>query len=286
MTDKTDANGKSLEIIFRVPAAADMGSWNEGDIVMAYRFLLILAFFLVAANPTRACRYEPMPLADQVKAAKAIFVGTVSTVENGLATITAEKGIKGIKEGEKLDVEITRDSCAIRFAPGQRWLYLGSDQPSGSLLLMDEYGRTMDDNIVLAKKTFGDFPADGGEVLHGTLERTCAPWDGAAFAVMLDNGVSASVYVSPGDLDKKDKNQVVSYEANGKSQSGSASIVQCPRRNDGQPENLPCQSRQGAVYIGAVTDRDVTGYIEIKDGEYHSRYVFRVTRVNKQVFCG
>ncbi len=286
MTDKTDATGKSLENISRVSAVADMGSLKEGDIVMTHRLLLVLAFCLLAAHPARACRYEPAPLADVAKVAKTIFIGTVSTVENGLATITAEKGIKGIKDGEKLDVVVLNNSCAIRFEPGQRWLYLGNMEPSGSLLLMDEYGRTMDDNIALAKKTFGDFPADGGEVLHGTLERSCAPWDGAAVTITLDNGVSASVFVSPADLDKKDKNQVASYEANGKSERGAAAIVQCPQPKDGNAENLPCQSRQGAIYIGTVTDKGVTGYIEINNGEYHSRYVFHVTRVSKQVFCG
>ena len=253
---------------------------------MTHRFLLVLVFIFIAVNPARACRFEPAPLADTAKVVKTIFIGTVSTVENGLATITAEKGIKGIRDGEKLDVEVLSNSCAIRFEPGQRWLYLGNMEPSGSLLLMDEYGRTNKDNVALVKKTFGDFPAEGSEVRQGTLERTCAPWDGAAFSIALDNGVSATVYASPGDLDKKDASNVVSYEANGKSQSGSASILRCPRRNDGQPENLPCQSLQGTVFIGDVTDKDVTGYIETKDGEYHSRYVFHVMRVNKQVFCG
>jgi hypothetical protein len=251
------------------------------------RIFLLTALVFLLAHPAQACRYEPRPLEDQLKAAPTVFIGTVTTVENRQATFSVEKGIKGIRDGETLDAEITADSCAIRFQPGQRWVYLGNSQPSGSLMLMDEYGRTNPDNIALAHKTFGDFPEDSSEVRHGEIAVSCAPWDGAAFTITLDNGVSASVYASLSGFDKKAQAAVAGYQADGKPERDHAAIVHCPQPKDGQAENLPCQPLQGAVYIGAVTDSEATGYLEIKySAENHARHVFRVKRVHKQVFCG
>jgi hypothetical protein len=250
------------------------------------RLLTMMFALVLLAAPARAC--EPVAVKWDMLAANAkiAFVGTVTTVENGKATFTIEKNFrKG--EGNSFDAEIIHNTCGIEFAPGQRWLYLGNDASSGSLMLMSEYGAVRTENVELVKSTLGDFPADGSEVKQGTLERTCAPWDGAAFAIRLDNGVGASVYVSPSDLDKKGEGGVLTYQSDGKPERGHGSIIQCPKLRAGQAENLPCRSAQGTIAIGTVTPTDVTGYIEIADGpENHQRFVFHVKRVNKQVFCG
>src|SRR4051812_43426208 len=121
------------------------------------RILLIIILVLFSfVPPAHACRYEARAFGEQLKDAQTVFIATVTTVENGLATFTIEKGIKGVsqaknsKETQTFDAEVLRDSCGIRFSPGQRWLYLGNTQPSGSLLLMDEYGRSVPDNVALA----------------------------------------------------------------------------------------------------------------------------------------
>ncbi|HTK84004.1 MAG TPA: hypothetical protein VL625_02865 [Patescibacteria group bacterium] len=247
--------------------------------------MMTFALLLLTA-PALAC--EPVAVKWDMLAAnaKTAFVGTVTTVENGKATFTIEKNFrKG--EGNSFDAEIIHSTCGIEFTPGQRWLYLGNDASSGSLMLMSEYGVVRKENVDLVKSTFGDFPADGSEIKQGTLERSCAPWDGAAFAIQLDNGVGAYVYASPSDLDKKGEGGVLTYQSDGKPEQGHGSIVQCPKLREGQAENLPCRAAQGTIAIGTVTPTDVTGYIEIADGpENHRRFVFHVKRVNKQVFCG
>lgn len=257
---------------------------------MLSRIVLVLAIGLSAITfrQAQACSYEARPLPVNIKAAKIAFVGSVRTVENGLATFSIEKGIAGVKAGETYDVDMLRDksSCSERFAAGQRWLFLGKDMPSGSLLLQDEEGRIMTDNLAAVRKEVGDISDDGAEVQHGTIAASCAPWDGAAFAITLDNGVSASVYVDLSELDHKDKNSVASYSANDKSERGDASITLCPAPRKGKAENLPCQLQRGTISIGNVTGEEVTGNIETKDGEYHSLHVFHVKRLKKRALCG
>jgi hypothetical protein len=253
---------------------------------MFIRMLCLVGCLLAFSGQAGACRYEARPLEESLAAAKTAFVGTVRTVENRLAVIVAEKAVRGIEPGQTIDVDIGRESCDIRFEPGQRWLFLGPGQPSGSLLLQDEYGRVVEENLkAVAAKLGDDLPRDGAEVLRGTLERSCAPWDGAAFTILLDNRLSASVYASPLTLDKQGT-QIASYPADGKSERDHASIVQCPRPRDGQAEDLPCRSAQGTIYIGSADEKEVTGAIEVNEGEYHSRHVFRVKWIHKQVFCG
>lgn len=250
------------------------------------RFLTLMVAVWFIAVPARACEPVATKWEDLAKNAKTAFVGTVTTVENGQATFTIEKNFRE-GEGNSFDAEIIHNTCGIEFTPGQRWLYLGNNSSSGSLMLMSEYGVARKENIELAKTTFGDFPEDGSEVKQGTLERSCAPWDGAAFVIQLENGVGSYVYVSPSELDNKGESGVLTYQADGVSQAGHGSITQCPKPREGEAENLPCRTAQGTIAIGAVTPTDVTGYIEIADGpENHRRFVFHVKRVNKQVFCG
>ncbi|TAL27296.1 MAG: hypothetical protein EPN97_17605 [Alphaproteobacteria bacterium] len=256
---------------------------------MYLRIFLVIALLAAGARGAAACQYAAQSLDEALKAADTAFLGSITTVENGLAIFSVEKGVKNAKEGATVDVEVqarSKGSCGIDFQPGQRWLFLGPDLPSGSLLLQDEEGRAVAANVELVKQKIGDIPADGSQVLSGTIRDSCAPWDGAAFTIQLDNGVSASVYASLSALDAKDKNSVVAYQANGKQEQGSASIIQCPKTRGDKPEDLPCKSSQGTVGIGFVTPDEVTGQIKTTEGEYHSLYVFHVKRLKDQALCG
>lgn len=256
---------------------------------MFMRILLVLVLLGAGAAQARACQYAARTIGEEVAAADKVFVGSVRTVENGLAIFSVEKGIKNIKDGQTLEVDVherSKGSCGIDFQAGQRWLYLGPEAPDGSLLLQDDQGRVLAENVSLVKKKFGDVPAEGSEVLGGTIRQSCAPWDGAAFTIQLDNGVSASVYASLAALDAKAVNSVVTYQANGKQESGSASIGQCPKLKGDKAEDLPCRSLEGTVSLGIVTPEDATGQIKTSEGEYHSLYVFHVKRLKDLEICG
>jgi hypothetical protein len=256
---------------------------------MYLRIFLVMILLTAGAKGAGACQYVAQSLDEALKAADTAFLGSITTVENGLAVFSVEKGVKNAKDGATVDVDVharSKSSCGIDFQAGQRWLFLGPDLPSGSLLLQDEEGRAVAANVELVKQKIGDIPADGSQVLSGTIRNSCAPWDGAAFTVQLDNGVSASVYASLSALDAKDKNAVAAYQADGKSQQNSASIIQCPKARGDKPEDLPCKSLQGTVSIGFVTPEDITGQIKTTEGEYHSLYVFHVKRLKDRALCG
>lgn len=248
--------------------------------------LAVCAGFMLAAGaaPALACKFEARPLAESVAAAKDGFIGTVDTVENGLAILHVQKSLHG-KDGDTLDVEISQESCAIRFQPGQRWLYLGPDHPSGSLLLRDENGVKMTANIAAVEKATGAaLPADD-RVITGTMERSCAPWDGTAYMVTLENGISATVYSALANAPKENA-PPVTYPADGKAERDHGRIVTCPQAEDGKPTDIPCAGQTGTITLGLVTPDSAAGRIDIEYGEHHSRHVFRVKRVSKQVFCG
>lgn len=230
-----------------------------------------------------ACRFEARPFEENEKQAATIFIGTVRTVENGLATFHVEKGIRNIGDGEEFSTEIGGSSCDLRVRPGQRWLYLGASAPAGSLMLQTEYGQANAANAALVEKKYGAAALAGGDTIGGTVEASCAPWDGAAFNITLQNGVSAMVYAHlPDGLPAP-----ATFPSDGEMKAGHGSIMHCPRPDPDKPNNLPCRSMvPGTIALGGVTADEVTGYIETTEGEHHSRSVFRVKRVRNTAFCG
>lgn len=250
---------------------------------------LVLALtLLISTSPARACRFEAVPLKDSVAKADKVFVGTVETVEVGLVIIKVENGIKNARAGEEVTTDLLQDrsSCAIRFQPGQRWLYLGPHQPDGSLLLQDEYGRDVAANIAAATAQFGAAALTGGERVEGTAADTCAPWDGSAFGVQL-GGLGVTAYVSRRTIiDALSKGGVVTYPADNKGEAGHASIVQCSVRTSDGTAQAPCKALQGSVTFSAVDAKGVTGNVDISDGEHNSLIVFKAKLQENRAICG
>lgn len=244
---------------------------------MLFRVLCLVVLLGAFSGTAEACRYQARPLADSVKDARVAFIGTVRTVENGQATLVVEQVVRGVTAGQEVVADYGGSSCDIRFAAGQRWLYLGSVHPSGSLLLQDENGNELQDNMKAVTAALGTAPAArGGMIVGGTLERSCAPWDGAAYMITLDNGITAHVYDS---ITERDNTTTAVYQADGKPERGHGQILDCAN-------NKACQPLAGTITMGAVDSETARGRIDIKDGEHNTRHVFRVKRVPKQVFCG
>ena len=243
---------------------------------MLFRTLALVCLVLAFAGRAEACRYLPRPFEEQLKNANQVFYGTVMRVEDGLTILKVDKAVRGVKDGQEVEVPNEGSSCDIRFTAGQRWFFMGGALPSGSALLADENGNEIAENMDMIAENTGDPAARGGMVIGGTLERSCAPWDGAAYMITLDNGIVAHVYDS---IVERDSPATAVFPADGKSERGHGQILSCLK-------DKPCAPLSGTITMGAVDSSMARGRIDVKDGEHSTRHVFKVKRVTKQVFCG
>jgi hypothetical protein len=239
--------------------------------------LLTASMLIVSQSDAQACRYVQRPLAENIKTSDTVFLGTVETVENGQVFFKVQAGIRNIETGASFDVVMEQNSCGIIFRPGQRWLYAGHMQMDGSLLLEDEYGHRFEENIKMVQDATGLAAAAETHAIGGTVTASCAPWDGAAFRLMLDNKMGATVYTQlPSELEAG----VLTFQLDNKLQAGSGMGLIC----DADGGN--CKQQDGTVYIGAVTAETVSGQLSFTDGEHTRIYVFRVKRDATQAMCG
>ncbi len=239
--------------------------------------LMTLVFVLFAAGQAEACRYLPKTFDEYLAQSEKVFIGSVKTVENRLAVFEVEKGITGIKDGETFELEMGDTSCDTRFEAGQIWLYMGASHSSGTRLLMDDHGRILDDSAKLVKERFSYDVTASPAIIGGTLQNTCAPWDGAAFRVTLDNGVSVTVYEGFKDFDTT----AYSYAINNSNERmGGGSIDIC----DSAGKN--CNRHTGRIVFGAANADTAAGQVVIEYGEHTAKHVFRVKRSNDQQICG
>lgn len=110
--------------------------------------LLLLAHLA----PGLACKYRAIPLKQSAASSDAVFIATAATSSNGMsgkgpnvpAMMRVAEVVKGkVKPGQVIPVHTSNSSCGLGIQAGQVWLILasgeplGSDQPSGSLLLAD-----------------------------------------------------------------------------------------------------------------------------------------------------
>ncbi|MDP2205356.1 MAG: hypothetical protein Q8K65_03535 [Alphaproteobacteria bacterium] len=248
--------------------------------VSCRRTLLLLAIVLFsAAMPVRAeaCKFQERPLADKISAAPVIAVGFLETIENGLVTLRVQQAIKGIApEQQTIEFEMGQTSCHHRFVAGQRWLYMGTGYPSGSMLLEDEYARRIDENIAFVEAEFSAPAARQSLAASGTLSNSCAPWDGAALSLKLADGTGAHIYSGFGEIGETPR----SFTLDHKMQRGSGQIIFCLE------EGKPCTSAQGMIYLHRAANGEIEGRLEIEEGEHTRLKLFRVREEHNQQFCG
>lgn len=148
-------------------------------------FLTAAAVALVlctAPGTASACKFVPdqRPLAVQLEDVKLAFVGTVTSVEDGIVEFSIEKALVG-QSGKKHRFKQDKSSCAIRFTAGERWLFAGEMQRSPSRLLQDSYGRDTE-GLEDAQSLLVTAGVERSPILKGgTVTPSCAPWDGPAF---------------------------------------------------------------------------------------------------------
>jgi hypothetical protein len=115
-------------------------------------------------------------------------------------------------------------------------------------------------------------------VFQGSLNNTCAPWDGAAYAIKLNNGITASVWEAmPSETNWVSKTYVAD-DVNS-SHAGGAALVKCGA--DGKD----CQRLNGIITLEKYDGIDASGMIEVQKPS-PARYQFRVRVQRVQMFCG
>lgn len=237
----------------------------------------LLAVLLFAVSPSWACSFRPSTFELNLSRASTAFIGEMATNEMGLAIFNVQQPIAGVKAGDQFSVEMGQSSCDIRFSPGQVWLYLGAGAPSGSLMLVNEYGVVQQDNAGFVKEKFGYDASRAPSVQSGKVAASCAPWDGGAFTVSLDNGISANVYQP---LPAQVITPISFAVGKDKGQMGNGTIYICDK------ERNNCAPHEGSIFLGDMDADNVSGQIEISYGEYHSVHVFRAKRDKTQAICG
>lgn len=242
------------------------------------RILVLLGLIAVLPQEAFACSFKPFEFSEQMTRTKTAFIGPVVTDEMGLVTLRAEKGIKGIDDGVTVDVEMGQSSCHLRMTPGQIWLYLGDTLPAGSLLLMDEYGRIVEHNAQFVKEKFDYDVAKSPMVTGGTIEESCAPTDGAAFKLTLDNGTIAYVYAPLEDLEAGVRAYAIDHTDLKKGGGVILNACDASKRH--------CKEHSGRVLLGFVKGQEASGQVEISVGEHKTTHVFRVKRSAEKAVCG
>ena len=237
----------------------------------------VAVVLLLSASPAMACRFLPQTFEENMARAPTAFIGEMVTDDAGLAIFNVEQPIKGVKAGDQFEVEMGQTSCDIGFTPGQVWLYMGAGDPSGSRLLVNEYGVVMEDNAQFVKEKFNYDAYTAPSVQGGKIAASCAPWDGAAFTVSLNNGMSANVYQP---LPTQVETRIVFPVRRNKDQKDTGTIYICDKdRNN-------CTPHEGKVFLSNMTADEVSGQIQVTYGEHYSTQVFRVKRDKTGAICG
>lgn len=243
--------------------------------------ILFCLALLFLPNIAQACRYEARPFEQLLQSANIIFIGKVSAVENGKVTFSVDAAIRGARDGATFSSEIGQSSCDIRFQTGETWLYMGSIAPSGSLLLISDTGQVQTDNAKLVKEKTGfDVTADAA-TFNGSLRSGCAPWDGPAFGIHLQNGLNAQVWSRIPEVGFFSKNYAASMTA---SKEGEGSIIYCPSV---PPSAEPaCQRLEGDITLTEIKDGTASGYITAKEGPFAGQNPFHVRILASYELCG
>lgn len=246
-------------------------------------FCFMCLMVVLTAPEAQACRYKSQPLKDSLAAAPTAFVGTVEVVENGLAIFRVQHALKGVEQGSTFEVDtMDGDSCTMQFLPGQRWLYLGKSGADGSRVLEDQYARLLPQNIDMAEEATGLSNLSDSHAVRGRAQEWCAPWDGAAFRISLNNGWVAIVYDRLLSKHTGDDTALRSYTLDAALKPQSGQILTCDEKGEG------CKAHPlGEVHISGVTETEVTGQMVVRFGEHRSTYPFRLERLaHKGIPCG
>lgn len=110
----------------------------------------------------------------------------------------------------------------------------------------------------------------------GTASGACAPWNGSAVSILLDNNVQASVFVDLSAV--RALQEPAAYVADDEPSDGKAEIADC--------SSGPCEPKHGTVTLNPPSGDTLSGVIEWHEGDMTTRQDFQATIVEKQTGCG
>lgn len=236
---------------------------------MRFSLLVFLLVFLLQPTQLWACRYsETLTPKEKVANAPAVFVGTVVEVSpyalrgENFVKFFVQQSLKGAKDGETFEAKFHVDSCRHNFSVGQRWLYLGTSMPEGSLILEDAYGVARQDNIEFAVLDLGLPKAAQSLATPVFLERLCKKGYyklrvGEATHTLRDVDGAAKAAAQSG-------NQIAAnLEAFRKSYNLIETSLERPVMGVCADENVSCDKPEGVVTFGTLGERMVTGRLSL-----------------------
>lgn len=125
------------------------------------------------------------------------------------------------------------------------------------------------------------------QVETGTLRKSCAPWDGSAFDITLEeSGYLISVYSGIDAIEKSGGAASFHAKANDKVQHGGAVIIVCDETGK------DCKQKTGEVNITTIINDEVTGSVVIPSmgwgrGTNNTKtHMFQVKFIRDSVLCG
>lgn len=248
---------------------------------MRFSLLVFLLIFLVQPTQLWACRYsETFTPKEKIANASAVFVGTVVEVSpyllkgQNFVKFLVQQSLKGAKDGEIFEEKFHVDSCKHSFSVGQRWLYLGTSMPEGSLILEDAYGAARQDNIEFAVLDLGLPKAAQSLATPAVLKQLCKK----GYYTLRMGEVTHTLR----DMDGAAKaaaqgaNQIdASLEAFRKSHNSPETSLERPVMGVCAGENVLCDKPEGFVTFGTMGAGRVTGRLSLGDFQNPKEIVFR-----------
>lgn len=250
-----------------------------------------LLVLLTSTAPASACRYQAQQSREKIANAPVAFIGTVisgSGSTSNRVTFKVQKAIRGVKDGQTYEADGYISSCHNEFWAYERWLYLGSNLPSDSLRLENWVGQPMQMNIDFVIRETGLKEAEESLALKGFTESICVHDAGSGLRIVLENGIKAVMHTTPEKRVLKAQEMSEEYSEKPLDQQFNE-----PSPNPGiddtfqhcMPDSGKCVAMEGTLYLGDVTEAEISGRIVLKDGEKYPAYAFRVNRAKASVSC-
>lgn|GEM_PF-6940194 len=247
-------------------------------------FFLGLLVVLTSTASASACRYQVQQSSEKIATATVAFIGTVISRSDSTSrrvTFKVQKAIRGVKDGQTYEADGHMTSCHNEFSNYERWLYLGSDLPSDSLLLENNVGQPIQKNIDFVIRETGLKEAEESLSLKGYSESICVQDGGEGLRIVLENGIKAVMHTT---LEKRVlKTQEMWEEQSKKTLEQQFSD---PYPNPGTDDTFQhcmqdegkCEAVEGTLYLGDVTKTEISGRIVLKERAKYPSYTFRVKR--------
>ena len=158
------------------------------------------AIIMLAPLPAGACTCVARDLPAQVRAASAVFIGTVRDAGPNASVFHVDRRYKGSAVGD-VSLAFPSDGCAIPFTPGREYLVFATALPTGaapgSALTTDLCAGTTDDLGVVSQLAAAGLPsnprADAPEVPRSHRIASRALPIAAAGALVVVLGVATTL---------------------------------------------------------------------------------------------